>query len=91
MINYYTGKLKVLIKKNNFNKSMSTPKFQNRFRIPSSRFEHHDFNGGHIIFKKQSINQVFCTINMTFFKMFDILLINLTKKLSLQCNIKNEN
>lgn len=25
---------------------MSTPKFQNRFRIPSARFEHHDYNGG---------------------------------------------
>ncbi len=25
---------------------MSTTKFQNRFRIPSARFEHHDYNGG---------------------------------------------
>jgi len=25
---------------------MSTPKFQNRYRIPSARYEHHDYNGG---------------------------------------------
>jgi hypothetical protein len=49
---------------------MSTPKIQNRYRIPRARYEHHDYNGGFYFVtncqKKEKKNQLYVN-NVKFF------------------------
>jgi hypothetical protein len=49
---------------------MSTPKYQNLYRIPSTRYEHHDYNGGFyfvtICQKTEQKNQLYVN-NVKFF------------------------